>query len=95
MASCIGRVNNPALAMAAFTCQMKSKFGFDVACKWHALFYQPVDCRTAVFYDVASRSLITQTCASDQRIGDVLIKTILRIEYGGDATLCPVAGTIL
>lgn len=90
----IGRMDDPALAMAAFTGQVKAHFGGCVAGEWHALIDQPFDRFTPVFDDIAGGGFVAQACAGNERVGHVLVVAVARIEHGGNTTLGPAAGAI-
>ena len=94
MAGGVRCMDNAALTMTAFASQMKAKLSVFVACERDALFYQPVYRFPSVFDDVAGRTFITQSATRDQGVGNVLLMTVMRIEYCSNTALRPVAGAI-
>ncbi|MGF6728264.1 hypothetical protein OKW50_000345 [Paraburkholderia youngii] len=91
MAGRVGRVNDPAMAMAAFARQMKAQLGGVVFREWHALFDQPFDRGAPMLDDKARRSLVAQTATRDQRVAHVIFDAVRGIQHRGDTALRPVA----
>ena len=90
----IGRVDDAALAVAAFAGEVEAQFRALVAGEGHALLDQPFDGFAPVLHDVAGGRLVAQAGAGHQGVGDVLVVAVARIEHGGDAALRPVAGAV-
>jgi hypothetical protein len=47
-----------------------------------------------MFNDETGGAFIAQTGAGNQCVCDMLVMRVGRIQYGGDAALCPVAGAV-
>ena len=92
MAGGIGCVDDASMAMAAFACQVEAEFGLLIARERHAVADQPFNGRAPVLDDVAGSGFIAQSCASDERVVDVFVMAVARIEHGGNAALRPIAG---
>ncbi len=94
MAGRIGRMDDAALAVAAFAGQVEAELGLLVTGEGHALRDQPFDRGSALRHDRARRGLIAQAGAGHQRIGHMLVMAVMRVEHGGNAALGPVTGAV-
>ena len=94
MPGCIGRVNDAALAVAAFAGQVEAEFGLLVAGERHALRDQPFNGLAAMRHDEAGRGLVAQSGAGDQRVLHVLVMAVMRVEHGRNTALRPVTGAV-
>ena len=86
-------MNDAPLAVTAFTGQVITRLGRCVFGKGNALIDQPVDGFATVFDDETGRFFITQPGAGCHGIGHVFFNTVQnRVQYGGNAALCEIAG---
>src|SRR5471032_505779 len=89
---CIGGMNDPPMAMSTFARQMKAEFGGPVLGERYAFVDQPFDGRTSVFHDEPCGRLVAQATTGDQRVANVVVDTVGRVEHGRNTALGPVAG---
>src|SRR5471032_519082 len=89
---CIGGMNDPPMAMSTFARQMKAEFGGPVLGKRYDFVDQPFDGRTSVFHDEPCGRLVAQATTGDQRVANVVVDTVGRVEHGRNTALGPVAG---
>lgn len=62
---CVGGMNDPAMAMAAFARQMKAQFGRGISRERHVLRNQPFDSRAAALDDEARCRFVAQAAPGD------------------------------
>ena len=93
-AGCVGRVHDTAVRMAAFTGEVQFSGIVIVPGERHALFEQPLDGTAAMLHHEAHRVILAQSRAGDMGVADVVGRGIFLAQHGGDATLCPCAGSI-
>src|SRR5690606_33927777 len=81
------RMQNAAMAVAAFACQVEALIGYAV--EVDALVDQPLDTFLAVLDGKAHRVGMAEAATGGERVGDMRFYSVVLVEYRCDAALCP------